>query len=303
MPLRRLFLAVLVALAAAPAARAWQTREIALVHDGLERRAILDAAPGLADAPLLIALHGGLGGADYIRRRAGVTLAGKGWAVLWPRAAEEWNDGRRDRAGAPYASTDDVGFLRALVGALAASGLVDPARVYVAGPSIGGMMVWRLLCEAPDLVAGAAIAIAGAPEGLDCPPGPARPVLYLHGTADRIVPPEGGAIAGAFILAKDRGRARPVDETVAALAARNGCAGYAETALPDRDPDDGARVLRRDYEGCAAPLVHYVVEGGGHGWPGMRRMGLAEAVVGVTAQDVSATAEIERFFLAADAAR
>jgi polyhydroxybutyrate depolymerase len=297
----RLALMLCLMLAALPA-RAWTTRTVTLTHDGLERTAILDVDEGVGDAPLLIALHGGLGSASYIRRRAGVTLAARGWAVVWPEAAGEWNDGRRDRQGRPYSTVDDVGYLTALVKSLADQGVVDPDRVFVAGPSIGGMMALRLLCEAPGLAAGFAVAIAGAPEGLECPDGPPKPLIFLHGTADRIVPPEGGPIAGDFLLAKDRGRALSAAETVAGLAARNRCAGYEETLLPDRDPGDGARVFRRDYKGCAAPLIHFVVEGGGHSWPGMRRSGLSDAVVGATAQDVSATAEIERFFeaLAAD---
>jgi poly(3-hydroxybutyrate) depolymerase len=80
------------------------------------------------------------------------------------------------------------------------------------------------------------------------------------------------------------------------LAARNGCAGARETALPDRDPDDASRVLLRVYEGCDAPLVHYVVEGAGHTWPGSRRSGLGRRIVGETNRDISATRVIEDFF-------
>ena len=283
--------------ATAPAA-AVESGTLTLVHDGVERRAIVDIAPGTTDAPVLVALHGGIGSAGYIRRRAGVTLARRGWVVLWPEALDEWNDGRRDWLGRPFSEVDDVGFLRALVEALAAQGVVDPDRVFFAGPSIGGMMTLRMLCEAPDLVAGAAIAIAAAPEGAACPDGPPRPVLYLHGTDDAIVPEEGGRIAGSFLLVRDRGATEPVADTVARLAARNRCEGYEETALPDRVADDGGTVLRRDYLGCAAPLRHFVVEGGGHSWPGMRRSGLGEALIGATNQDISATAEIERFFTA-----
>ncbi len=306
----RVALLILSLLAAAPAAAQpaqasvaarVESRTLTFAHDGIERSAILDAAPDLADAPLLVALHGGIGSAGYIRRRANVTLARRGWAVLWPEAVDDWNDGRVDSAGRPFSRIDDVGFLRALVGALAAQGLVDPERVYFAGPSIGGMMTLRMLCDAPELVAGVAIAIASAPEGLDCPPGPPRPVLYMHGTDDEIVPEGGGRVAGNFLLARDRGRTIPVAETLEALAERNRCEGFEQVALPDRDTEDGSRVLRRDYVGCAAPLRHFVVEGGGHSWPGMRRSAMGELIIGATNQDISATAEIERFFSTIDA--
>jgi polyhydroxybutyrate depolymerase len=287
----------------AVSAAAYETRRVEIAHGGLTRGAILDAAPGLRDAPVLIALHGGIGGASIIRRRAGVTLAARGWAVLWPEADGAWNDGRLC-GGAPCDTADDVGFLRALVGRLAEDGLVDPARVFVAGPSIGGMMTLRLMCDAPDLVAGVAIAIASLPEGLDCPAGPPVPALVIHSTADDIVPPEGGRIGGDGPFTRDRGSVRPVSAMMELLAGRNGCAGVAETPLPDRDPADGSTVLRRDFTGCAAPLTHYVVEGGGHTWPGSRPFPLGGTLLGATNQDFSATRAVEDFFaaLAADPA-
>jgi polyhydroxybutyrate depolymerase len=246
---------------------------------------------------MLIALHGGIGSASWIRRRANVTLARRGWAVLWPEALDQWNDGRRDATGAPYATTDDVGFLRALVDALAEEGLIDRERVYFAGPSFGGAMTLRALCDAPDLVAGVAVAISALPAALDCPEdGPARPALFLHGTDDVIMPEDGGQVGGGSLLIRNRGGIRSAAETATLLARRNGCAGFEATALPDRDPEDGSTVTLRRYEGCAAPLLHYVVEGGGHNWPGAPLGGAARMFVGSTNMDISATREIEAFF-------
>jgi polyhydroxybutyrate depolymerase len=289
-------IALLAALLTAAPAAAWETRRVTLEHDGRTRAAILDAARDLRDAPLLIVLHGGIGGASIVRRRAAVTLPARGWAVLWPEAVNDWSDGRRDRTGRLYDDEDDVGFLRALAEGLAAQGVVDLRRVYVAGPSIGGMMTLRMVCEAPDLVAGAAVAIAALPEGLDCPDAPPTPILFLHSTADEIVPPRGGRIGGDSMLVRDRGRVTPIDDTIAFFARRNRCGGYAETAIPDRDPTDGSTAVRRDYAGCAAPLIHYVVEGAGHTWPGSRPFRLGAALIGETNQDFAATAELERFF-------
>ncbi len=292
-----LLMALLAAPLSAEAADAYETRRIAMLHDGATRTAILDAAPGLSGAPALVALHGGIGSAAWIRRRADVTLAARGWAVLWPEALDQWNDGRRDRDGAPYATTDDVGFLRALVARLAAEGMIDPARVFFAGPSFGGAMTLRTLCEAPDIVAGAAVAISALPAGLDCPAdGPARPALFLHGTEDAIIPEEGGRVGGGSLFIRDRGGIRSAAETAALLAARNGCADYDAARLPDRAPDDGSTVELRRYRGCAEPFLHYVIEGGGHNWPGAPLGGAARLFVGGANMDISATAVIEAFF-------
>ncbi|MEM8624229.1 MAG: PHB depolymerase family esterase [Pseudomonadota bacterium] len=295
-----LLFALFVSVLAMSSAAAFETRIMTIEHDGVERRAILDAAPDLRRAPVLVALHGGLAGPRSVRRRASVTLARDGWAVLWPYAISDWNDGRTDFWGEPFDTADDIGFLRRLISSLAERGMVDPERVYFAGPSIGGIMVLRLLCDAPDLVAGAAVAIASFPERFECQSGPARPILFLHGTEDELVPPDGGRIGGWNPLVRERGRVRPVDDTMAVLARRNGCSGFEERALPNSSTSDDSSVRLRRYENCAAPLLHYIVDGGGHTWPGGPSSGLGARIVGATNRDISATKEIEQFFQSLD---
>ncbi|MEM1314316.1 MAG: hypothetical protein AAGI51_07175 [Pseudomonadota bacterium] len=285
----------------ATAAQSVEMRTLRIEHDGRERRAILDARSDLRAAPVLIVLHGGIAGPEWMRRRARVSLARQGWAVLYPFAIDDWNDGRLDRRGRPYDDADDVGFLRALVARLVEAGVADSRRVFFAGPSLGGTMVLRMLCEAPDLVAGAAVAISSFADGKDCADGPPRPILYVHGTEDGIMPPEGGRIGGDSIFVRDRGRVRPVDETLQRLAFRNRCEGYRARPLPDRISTDGSTVELREYQGCAAPLVHYVVKGGGHTWPGSGEFRMGASLVGRTNQDFSATAAVERFFKALSA--
>ena len=292
----RMITALAFALGLGSEAGAYETRLLTLTHDGLERRAIVDAAPDLRNAPVLMALHGGLAGPRTVRRKAQVRLARDGWVVVWPYAVDDWNDGRTDFEGEPYDSADDIGFLRKLVEALAERGIADPTQVYVAGPSIGGIMALRLMCDAPDLVAGVAVAIASFAEDYWCRSGPAKPVLFIHSTEDPLVPPDGGRIGGWNPLVRDRGRVMPAERAMSILSTRNGCAAYEEDRLPDIAPDDGSTVLRRRYTGCQAPLVHYLVEGGGHTWPGAEPSRLGERIVGTTNRDFSATRAVETFF-------
>lgn len=282
-------------LAFALPARAYESRNLVLQHEDRTRQALIDAQPDVRNAPMLIVLHGGLAGPMTVRRRAGVTLAARGWVVAWPSAIDDWNDGRVDWQGNPYDTTDDIGFLRRMVGELAARGMVDPNRVFAAGPSIGGVMALRLLCDAPDLVAGIAVAIASFPKGTRCRPGPSRPVLYLHGTDDSIMPPDGGRIGGWNPLVRDRGYVSSVEETLQHITTRNACDGYEEAKLPDLVPEDESTAVLRTYRGCTEPVVHYVVEGGGHTWPGAAPSRLGRWV-GSTNQDFSATRAVEAFF-------
>jgi polyhydroxybutyrate depolymerase len=89
---------------------------------------------------------------------------------------------------------------------------------------------------------------------------------------------------------------RSADETLAFWAARNGCDGSSKRLLADRDPDDGTRIRLVDHEGCAAPLLAFIVEGGGHSWPGADVPPLVDRFLGRTSRDISATDEVQAFF-------
>ncbi|MEM6972775.1 MAG: hypothetical protein AAF577_08215 [Pseudomonadota bacterium] len=287
--------ALLTGTASAPAV---ESGILTLSHDGQERSALVDMARDTENAPVLIALHGGLAGPYTVRRKARVSLAREGWVVVWPFAINDWNDGRTDWRGRPHDDADDIGFLRRLVDRLVAAGVADRDRVFVAGPSIGGIMALRLMCDAPDMVAGVAVAIAAFAEDYECRDGPAKPVLFIHGTDDGLVPPDGGRIGGWSPLVAERGNVMPVDRTMEIIARRNGCAGFEAYDLPDRAPNDGSTVELREYRDCTQPLVHFVVEGGGHTWPGASPSGLGARIVGATNQDFSATEAVQDFFRA-----
>lgn len=285
----RLILAALVILAALPAA-AQQTVD----HGGELRQYYIEPPRGPRPAPAIIILHGGAGTPSRMRRLTQLTLHEKGWAEVYPVGLERgWNDGRRDAQGRLLHEADDLGLLRALVGRLAADGLIDPARVFLAGISNGGGMALRMICEAPGLVAGAAVVAMSLPEDLACSDGPPVPLILIHGTADPLVPFEGGPVR---VLGAERGRVLSARETAARFARRNGCGPFEEIEISDHYPDDGTRVRLHVYRGCTAPLRHYIIEGGGHTWPGNHDRRWVGALLGPTSRDISATFEIESFF-------
>ncbi|HUF87064.1 MAG TPA: hypothetical protein VMM59_06755 [Thermohalobaculum sp.] len=270
--MRLILAALLLAVTALPAAA-----QQAMQHGGETRHYYLEPPRGARPAPAIVVLHGGVTVPSRMRRIAHFTLHEKGWAEIYPVAL-----------GDHWRAASDLGFLRVLIERLAAEGLIDPTGVHFAGASDGGAMVLRLLCEAPGLAAGAAVVSMTMPEDLDCAGARPVPLLLVNGTADPVVPFAGGEAAG--------GRVLPARETAARLARLNGCGHFDEIAITDHDPGDGTRVTLHAYRGCTAPLRHYVIEGGGHTWPGNRVSAWVARRLGTTSRDISATFEIEAFF-------
>jgi polyhydroxybutyrate depolymerase len=289
-------LAVIVALAAFATTAALRrarplpgttTRE--LVVGGVRRTYLLhaggDAKPG---RPLVLVLHGWHGDAAGLERRTRGTfdkLADRDGAVIaYPQALGDprWNDGWPVAAGAT-GPPDDVAFVAALIDALVAELGVDRKRVFAAGLSNGAGMVYRLACERPELVAAVA-PVSGtmsAPVAGACQRGAPVAVIAMQGTEDSIVPFD------------DRQQ-----HDIATWVRRDGCpARPASSRLPDSDPRDGTQTRVDLYAPCAAgtAVAFYIIEGGGHAWPGgdtpwgfFRR--------GHTARDFDAAVAIWDFF-------
>ncbi len=263
---------------------------------GLSRTYLLHVPPGddpAAPWPLVLALHGGGGQGRGMPLLTGLSRLAdrRGFLVVYPDGVgRSWNDGREDRdVPAVRRQVDDVAFLVALIDEVARAHRVDPARVYATGISNGGFMSQRLACEASTRVA--AIAAVVATVGVElaglCSPARPVPVLMVNGTADPLVPYNGGQIR------LPGGRLRPgkiasVADTVALWGRHNGCTRPPEvTPEPDRDPSDGVTVRREARTGCRAgsEVILYVMEGGGHVWPGGPQY-LPRPIIGRTTGDI-----------------
>lgn len=188
--------------------------------------------------------------------------------------------------GATAGEADDVAFAVALVERLAADLCVDARRVYAAGMSNGGALSSVIGCRAADRFAavGAVAAVVYVPA---CDDATRRtPVTAVMGTADPIVPFEGGRvnccgnpqIAGA-------------PATMERFAHRAGCAA---TAREERLAPD---VLLRRWPGCddGSEVAFYIVDGGGHTWPGADFRGRGD-VLGPTTDDLDASDALWSFF-------
>jgi polyhydroxybutyrate depolymerase len=263
----------------------WQTRPPSgtvartFMHGGRARDYLLHPGPAEAKTALLVVLHGSGGRGRMIERRTGFDALAEpaGVVMVYPDGIDAvWNDGWR-----PDSTVDDVGFLGALVGALAGEFRIDPAHVYATGFSNGAGMAHRLACESDRF---AAIAPVGGyvPSSLveRCSSGRPVSVLDVHGTDDPVVPYE------------------PLSRVLEQWIARDGCtAPAAAVRLPDRDPDDGTRVRVDEHSHCrdGARVVLYSIEGGGHSWPGENPEPGRRS--GNVSQDIDASALILDFFL------
>jgi len=246
-----------------------------ITHDGRERTYILEVPSGLSlPAPTVFVLHGGSRSAEKIRRSTRFNEQGErsGYVTVYPDGVgNQWNDAREAftiRSNQGGEDIDDVGFLSALARKLAAEGVADPARTYVTGSSNGGMMSFRLACEAADVFAAFAPVIASLPARAEATCRPARPVplLMMNGTEDLLIPWGGGQVAPMF--PGDRGTVLSVPRTVEIFLDLNGCR-EAEN-IEDRSLDQFGISLSIDFHtGCNGfgEVMFYRFEGMGHRWP------------------------------------
>ena len=279
---------------------AWQPRN--LVHGGSTRtwnEIVPPACTNMrARCPVLVALHGGGGRANGAQFAAGTGLAAagaaRGYIVLAPDAlGDNWNDGRPQLA----AGIDDVGFIRAMLGDIRRRVGVDPARIFATGASNGGLMSYRLACEAGDTFRAVAPVIAnlGAELIARCRPAGNVSVFMMPGTADRLMPYAGGAVAPGRI---DRGTIVSSDRTLEFWRAAMRCGRTPRTERFDPVRDDTSVAVTR-FDSCrgGAVVQRWTVEGGGHTWPGRAGgSGWRAWLVGPTATEFSATEVILDFF-------
>ncbi len=280
-----------------------ELEEHRLNYGGIERVYWLAVPPDgelPSPAPLVLALHGGGGtGASMCRMRGGLLdLARQGaFLLVCPQGVERhWNDGRQiARYRAQAEEIDDVGFLAAVVEDAARRYPVDLRRIFVTGISNGGQMSYRLACERAGMVGAIAPVAASMAELLECAPSRPVSIMILNGTADPLVPYEGGSIGFGR---DDLGRVIPTDQVRRQWAESNHCeAEPAEVWLPERSLADPTRVQLLSHTRCAGgrQVLLYRIEGGGHTWPGGPQY-LPVWLVGRVSQELDASQAIWEFF-------
>jgi polyhydroxybutyrate depolymerase len=277
----------------------WSSGTIAV--GGLERTYLVYRSRALSKrAPLLVVLHGSGGNGKRARVETGYAferLADEhGFALAYPDGFEGyWN--ACNVSGDFAANTrniDDVAFLTALAGKLAADAGIDRSRVFVAGISRGGAMALRLALEAPSRFRAVAAVAASlpAPDNFKCEPGQgSASVMIMNGTQDPLNPFDGGKVTLYGFL--ERGMVLSSRASAELFVRLNRI-----TAAPERSEiaaSEGFRVeqfLWRDTGAREIALV--AVHGGGHGLP--QPFWRVPRLLGATAAEPNGAALIWSFF-------
>jgi len=177
---------------------------------------------------------------------------------------QAWNDCRADAAS--NATSDDVGFIAALIDTAVNELGADPERIYVYGSSNGGGMVYRLGIELAPKLAAIGVQSALMPMQSRCKP-PSHPisVFISHGTADRIAPYNGGKV-GHWLL-RDRGSGVSADESVAVWRRAAGLpevpARFRLPHLQSSDPTSATRYIWGQ-DPARVQIEFMRIDGGGH---------------------------------------
>jgi len=250
----------------------------------LERTYLLHLPPAstrLTPTPVVLALHGWPMTADQmssVTHLSGVADA-HGFAVLFPQGySRSWSVPGGASTPAHNAGIDDVAFIGALLDSIGPRYGLDTSRVAATGISNGGYLVQALGCSLANHLEGIVPVAAPIESSRTAGCVPSRPVSVLE------------------IVGTDDQDAASFPDTLAFWSRVDKCPSAAITgALPDV-AHDGTSVTTVSFTGCfgGTEVTGYLVNGGGHAWPGGEALGSADEF-GVTSKQFSASELIWTF--------
>ena len=211
--------------------------------------------------PLLIVLHGLTqtgGGVMDITNFNAIPEQEK-FIVVYPSGLNNaWNA----NMNVSVSTADDKGFLEALIGHFQQNFNTNPSKQYLCGFSNGAFMSHKMACESVLCFAGIATISGTMSDSVyaNCNPSKATSVLHIHGTADAVVPYNGGAATGAS-----------VDQTIEKWRSFLGCSTNPTTSdFQNTNLFDLSTAQRITYSNCGEQTLEQIkVIGGGHQWPGI----------------------------------
>jgi polyhydroxybutyrate depolymerase len=266
---------------------------LTLTSGGLARDSLLHVPPSYDPAQgamLVVNYHGFSSNApeQVLLTDMNPVADAKGFIVAYPDGlGSGWNAGSCCSELQPP-DVDDVQFTKDLLALLESEYCIDPKRVYATGFSNGGFMSHMLACEMADTFAAVApvSGVLGIPT-TSCLPSRPIPVLEMHGTADPVVPYDGGPALKLLPPIQFRS----VDDTIAFWRTADACLSPAVVDYANGD----ATCLR--WGGCSGgvDVELCTLVGDGHQWPGSS---LVVPGLGNASTSIDATSFIADWFIA-----
>lgn len=279
-------------------------QRVDIVVQGFRRQFYLqEPLQGSMDAPVIIVLHGSGSSAWQVRVLLGDAFHGvaqrDGAVVIYAEGfAGGWND---LRTASPHLAKklniDDVAYLREVLSWAEANIGVDRRNVYFFGMSNGAQMILRVLVQAPELVTAAAMVganlpvnpeLSGAYATID-----ARPVMFVNGTEDSVVPYKGGAVKLFKVF--DFGQVYSVEQTLAHWLRAADLNGAPQVDTFNPDADDTSIDRMRWVEPGKPEVRAYRVDGGQHTIPMPAKGSVCDDLLS-TSHDMSTVEEAWQFF-------
>jgi len=263
--------------------------------DGLNREFITYVPPGANQAdklPVIVSLHGRLGKAAGMIKFADFRPIAdrENVIIVCPQGIDRsWNDGRETPANSK--GINDVKFIDELIAYMINTYHGDASRIYVTGMSNGGFMTSRLACELHNRIAAVAVVAASMDQDMSYQPIKPMPVMYIQGTADPLVPFNGGLMKQGA-----KGTIYGHEDVLKQWAAANNCdAKPVVTNLPVK-VNDGTSIVKEVYSNPnGIKVIGFTIVDGGHTWPGGSQY-MPKFVIGSASKNLNACEEIWKFF-------
>lgn len=246
---------------------------------------------GTKAVPLVLVFHYYTGSSQTMADLSGFNAVSdsNGFIVVYPEGIDtawHFNLSQYDR------HIDDLGFVSSLIDKLVKELNISQKMIYAAGFSDGAGMTHSLACRLSGRIAAAAMVATPFSQLMEDSYKPLQPVpvLIIQGTVDPICKFGGGAVGiqGVNITTL------PIRALVNYWIGYDGVSSTPKTIeLPRINDDTKVDIEEYAANSGTAEVVFYIVNGGGHTWPGgnPRLIG-----VGITSKTFSASQVIWQFF-------
>ncbi len=236
--------------------------------------------------PLVVALHGATMPADDMAQLTGWHYLGEneGFITVYPSGVQRlWNAGMQTDES--VAANDDVAFIQAMIDNLKDQLCIQENQIYMSGFSNGAGMVSRLVCELSTPIAAVGVVASGHfPIVETCDETSLVPTIAFFGTADAVVPFEGGVTPIPMVISEFPS----VEEGFQSWIALSDCV----PTLEEQKIGDAVSLVNYTVCEISHMIDLYVIEGGGHAWPGS-----SLSIMGFTTQEIDATQLMWEFFV------